>query len=282
MNNTNTVNVINGSSLNTVSAGITAATIAGGGATITSTNYPNSVIGNYGAVGGGIANTSAGYSVVGGGFNNFAGGFIATVAGGANNAATGDFSFAAGRRAKTQSAGAVIHNGTFAFADSTDIDFNTSVANEFAVRATGGVRFVSAVDITGIPTAGVKLAAGGGSWSSLSDRAAKRDLSGVDTLAILAKLVGMPVYTWRYRAESSGAMHMGPVAQDFQTAFGLGDSDRHITTVDADGVALAAIQGLYQLILEKDRKIQRLEADATRVDTLERELATIKARMGLQ
>ena len=43
-------------------------------------------------------------------------------------------------------------------------------------------------------------------------------------------------------------------------AFGLGEDDKHISTVDADGVALAAIQALYKLVLEKDRKIQELEA----------------------
>ncbi len=42
------------------------------------------------------------------------------------------------------------------------------------------------------------------------------------------------------------------MAQDFYAAFGLGNSDTHIGTVDADGVALAAIQGLYQLLEEKD------------------------------
>ena len=61
---------------------------------------------------------------------------------------------------------------------------------------------------------------------------------------MLAKVAALPIYTWRYKTETSGALHMGPVAQDFSAAFGLGDSDKRITTVDADGVALAAIQGL--------------------------------------
>ena len=36
------------------------------------------------------------------------------------------------------------------------------------------------------------------------------------------------------------------MAQDFYAAFNLGTDDKHIATVDADGVALAAIQGLNQ------------------------------------
>jgi hypothetical protein len=51
---------------------------------------------------------------------------------------------------------------------------------------------------------------------------------------------------------------MGPVAQDFSSAFGLGESDRHINTIDLDGVALAAIQGLYQIVKEKEEEIKEL------------------------
>jgi len=49
------------------------------------------------------------------------------------------------------------------------------------------------------------------------------------------------------------------VPQDFHAAFGLGQDDRYIGALDADGVALAAIQALYKLSLEKDRKIAELE-----------------------
>ena len=52
---------------------------------------------------------------------------------------------------------------------------------------------------------------------------------------------------------------MGPVAQDFSAAFGLGESDKHINTIDADGVALGAIQGLYKLVQEKEGRISTLE-----------------------
>ena len=54
----------------------------------------------------------------------------------------------------------------------------------------------------------------------------------------------MPVNTWQYRDEAESVRHLGPVAQDFHDAFGLGSSEKVIATVDADGVALAALQGL--------------------------------------
>jgi hypothetical protein len=57
------------------------------------------------------------------------------------------------------------------------------------------------------------------------------------------------------------------MAQDFSAAFGLGADDRHIHTVDASGVALAALQGLHAVV----------EAQAARLATLERELAALRA-----
>ncbi len=67
--------------------------------------------------------------------------------------------------------------------------------------------------------------------------------------------------TRRYRgSDDPQVCHVGPTAQDFMAAFGLGASERHIGTVDADGVVLAAIQGLYQVVQEKDAKIEALEA----------------------
>ena len=66
---------------------------------------------------------------------------------------------------------------------------------------------------------------------------------------------------------------MGPMAQDFSAAFGLGLDDKHINTVDADGVALAAIQGLYTLVKEKDAEIvsqkDKIDCLETRVKQLE-------------
>jgi len=41
----------------------------------------------------------------------------------------------------------------------------------------------------------------------------------------------------------SGVPHMDPMAQDFYAAFTLGADDKHINTIDLDGVALAAPMG---------------------------------------
>ncbi len=76
---------------------------------------------------------------------------------------------------------------------------------------------------------------------------------------MLAKVAALPITQWKYKAEPEGVKHLGPVAQDFHAAFGLGDSDKAIGTVDESGVALAAIQGLNQKLEEKDAKISELE-----------------------
>jgi hypothetical protein len=66
----------------------------------------------------------------------------------------------------------------------------------------------------------------------------------------------LPIATWNYTGQDPSIRHIGPTAQDFHTAFGLGEDNQHISTVDADGVSLAAIQGLYQLVQAQDAQLR--------------------------
>jgi hypothetical protein len=66
------------------------------------------------------------------------------------------------------------------------------------------------------------------------------------------------------------------MAQDFYAAFGLGEDERHISTIDADGVALAAVQGLYALSQEQAARIDELEA---KNEGLQEELSDLEARV---
>ena len=97
----------------------------------------------------------------------------------------------------------------------------------------------------------------GGTWTSTSSRALKDDLQPVDPRVILEAVGDLPLYRWRYKGSDEGE-HMGPVAEDFFEAFELGGSAQHISAVDGDGVALAAIQGLYAMVLEQRDEIERL------------------------
>jgi hypothetical protein len=271
---------VGGGRSNTANAG--EATVAGGLSNVAS--GPQSTVGGGelnvasatdATVAGGYASTASAQSAtVGGGQYNVAGGWLATVPGGYMNEAQGMYSFAAGRQAHA------LHPGCFVWADSNGYDFATTATNQFLARATGGVQFVSAINIfTGAPTAGVMLAPGGGGWLALSDRNAKENFVAVDGVDVLNKLAAMPVETWNMKSQSAVIRHIGPMAQDFYAAFGVGEDNRHINTVDADGVALAAIQGLYQLLLDKAAELGAMKAghdsQGQQLDTLQTKVAEL-------
>jgi hypothetical protein len=95
----------------------------------------------------------------------------------------------------------------------------------------------------------------------ISDRTLKRDIEPIDRFAVLDTVSRLPISTWSYKSDPTGVRHMGPMAQDFKAAFGLGDTDRGYYSVDAHGVSIAAIQALYELELEQSRRIDRLERE---------------------
>jgi trimeric autotransporter adhesin len=168
------------------------------------------------------------------------------VPGGRNNTALGSYSFAAGRRAKAN------HLGAFVWGAGTDADVASTGINTFIVRAPGGIWFgidsspTTPLDRFINTSTGAHLTTGG-VWTNGSDRNSKENFTPVDAQRVLAQVAALPIATWNYRAESPSVRHMGPMAQDFSAAFGLGADDVSIGTIDVDGVALAAIQGLYQL-----------------------------------
>lgn len=104
----------------------------------------------------------------------------------------------------------------------------------------------------------------GGTWSNASSRSFKENVAAVDPLAVLDRLVALPISTWRYIGSEEG-VHLGPMAEDFKAAFDLAGDGKSIATVDADGVALAAIQGLNQK-LERENAALRADLDALRAE----------------
>jgi len=71
----------------------------------------------------------------------------------------------------------------------------------------------------------------------------KTDVARLDDAAVLAKVAALPISRWSYKSER-GVRHVGPMAQDFYAAFNVGEDDKHITSIDEEGVALAAIKAL--------------------------------------
>ena len=277
-------NVIAGSSVNFVSGGATGATIAGGGSShegFFGLAAPNQVGGSFGTVGGGLQNRAMGYAatVVGGG-GNFANGEYATVCG-FNNVAGGTASFAGGFQANAS------HDRSVVWALGATTIYPSEESERFHIYAAQGleVEFGGQVSGTGrgnywvtigsanTSTKPINTSIGaylnlGGVWVNASDRNKKENFTPVDTRAVLEKLAALPLTTWNYKTEQPSTKHLGPMAQDFRAAFGLGNDEKGIGTVDADGVALAAIQGLNQKLMEELKRRdaenaelkQRLEA----------------------
>jgi endosialidase-like protein len=301
---TGTPNIIGGFNLNGVTAGVVGATIAGGGLL---NGNGNVVTDDYGFVGGGFTNragdlggttsdreaatvgggfsnlangalsfigggqgntTNEVYGAIGGGASNVTSGYAATVPGGYLNTALADYSFAAGVRAKAN------HAGAFVWGDNTAADVASTGVNQFIVRASGGMWLgtTSAPSIT-IASDFLNTSTGahltiGGAWTNSSDFDRKQDFEPIDNHDVLARVASLPISRWSYKAESCSVRHIGPTGQDFAAAFGLGSDDKSIATVDADGVALASIQALYEIVTEKDRQIAALEERLSRLEAL--------------
>jgi len=120
------------------------------------------------------------------------------------------------------------------------------------------------------PAAGICLP----SCPAVSDRARKEAITPVDRDAILAEVATLPISEWSYRGERQ-VRHVGPMAQDFRAAFGLGESDKTIHPIDESGIALAALQALYGRVTELERTNGALRE---RNDALEGRVRAIEAR----
>ena len=280
---------------NTVSSNALNAFIGGG--------YTNRASGAYSVVAGGKSNSASGvYSVVAGGQSNSAGEWGASVAGGQLNNASGAYSAIGG--GSNNAAGAIYatvpggtrakanNNGAFVWSGADSVDTESTNANSFTVRAPGGVRFISTlVDSTTVTsgayntnnttplTNGVFLAPNSGAWASLSDSNAKTKVVAIKPREVLSKVAALPVTEWEYKVDPN-RRYIGPMAQDFHAAFGLGSDDKSITTLDSDGVMYAAIQGLVEELKERDTKhtSDLAERDA-RIETLEKELRAIREQI---
>lgn len=249
---------------------------ANGNFTTVAGGTSNDADGDYATVAGGDSNEASGdYAAVAGGQGNSATGQRATVAGGEDNSATAPNAFAAGTNASAA------HEGSFVWSDTSTGGISTLNPNEFVVSGSGGVFFFS----NSAGTTGVELSSGSGSWSSASSRALKSNLDPVDPVDVLERVHDLDISTWNYDAEGEDVRHMGPMAEEFAAAFGLGDDEGKISTVDADGAAFAAIQGLTERLEEQTETI---EHQRDRIEELEAEkaaredrLAAVEVELGL-
>lgn len=227
----------------------------------------------------GLSTVASGASSTAMGRGSVAGG-TSSIAMGDGASATGDFAIALGNNATADNKYSVAvgrnvstggYVGSFIYGDASSARGTTSNSahNQFMVLASGGVTL--ATSPAGLSGTGAVLAPGSSSWAVLSDRNAKTAIRPVDVREVLNSVVAMQMNTWQYQTQDAKYRHMGPMAQDFYAAFQLGESNRSIDTVDADGVALAAIQGLNVLLAEKDAKT------AERLDEKDRDMKALRS-----
>ena len=118
-----------------------------------------------------------------------------------------------------------------------------------------------------------------GTVSGSSDRNVKKYITDISAAEILAKVAKLPIHEWTYIADDDGARHVGPMAQDFMAAFGLGKSDKHIAFSDSSGVALAAIKGLHEMVEKKDAELAELRSKTAELDALRAKTSELEAQM---
>ncbi|MBO9622413.1 MAG: hypothetical protein J7500_06855 [Sphingomonas sp.] len=190
---------------------------------------------------------------------------LAAVAIGYNVTANQDHTTAMGKFASNNN-----FSGTFVWSDGSATasadTFNNTANNEFAARATGGFRFRT--NLAG--TTGCNLPAGSGVWNCTSSRTTKQNFATVNGEELLAKVRAMPITTWNYTSEGAQVRHLGPVAEDFFQAFGLGVGNTSIGIQDLAGVSLAAVKALEERTAE-------LQAKSVEVETLRTELGAMRS-----
>jgi len=219
----------------------------------------------------GFACVALGYTVTAGGQGSVALGYRVT----ANN----DYSVSIGYRGSNNG-----HTGTIVLSaeDGTSTDSVRAQADrEFRVRAAGGIRLrVSAAANGNTPGAGgnvgCDLTAAVPSWTCASSRTLKENYLAVDGEDVLARVRAMPITTWNMIGGDRTIRHLGPVAEDFYHAFGLGLGESTIGLGDIDGVNLAGVKALEARTTELRRE---LDARTAEVAALRGELAELRAQV---
>ncbi len=117
-----------------------------------------------------------------------------------------------------------------------------------------------------------------GTVTPMSSREVKLGFDEVDRRSVLDRVLALPITTWSYKADSPNVRHMGPMAEDFFSAFSLGPNDKGISVTDSAGVAFAAIQGLYSEVQQKNAELSarnaELETRLARLESMMQEMAT--------
>jgi len=203
----------------------------------------------------GIRNKALGHNSVAWGFYSEAHGFT---------------SFAFGKRVRANKDGTVIFGDTNG--GETNSSLGTFPLNErsadqkdtFYGFFDNGYKLYTTASING---SGVELNHGDGAWNTLSDKTKKENYQKIDKQKVLDKLIALPMEKWNYTAQNDKIKHIGPYAQDFNKAYGLGDGKLTISTIDSDGIAFASIQALAERNKQLNQKNKLLESKLSNLES---------------
>ncbi len=110
-----------------------------------------------------------------------------------------------------------------------------------------------------------------------SDRNLKENFVDLEGTQVLAKLSALPVTEWSFKGDPG--RHIGPTAQDFKAAFGLGADDTHIASLDVASVAVVGVKQLHKMIAARDAEIAALKQ---RLAALEGMVSRVVAQQPMQ
>ncbi|MBL7975277.1 MAG: hypothetical protein JNJ85_10215, partial [Candidatus Kapabacteria bacterium] len=254
--------------------------VASGNFSIVSGGRMNTASGLSSVVSGGQQNTANGQlSVVSGGNLNTASGLSSVVSGGSSNTASGSYSTVLGGNDNTA-------NGQYNLVFGNDVDptvtedrrvylFDSTYAGKMAFNR----EFVPSTDVWTVGMAGGNMGNGarlttGGAWTNSSSRTLKDRFTSLDSATVLSKIRAMDLRGWYYKGLNE--YHIGPFAEDFQTAFGTGtldnpENNKTLASLDVSGVALYATQQL----------IKQNEAQANEINELKERLARLESKEGV-
>ena len=165
---------------------------------------------------------------------------------------------------------------TTGFADSYGSNISTDIATRMTILQHGnvGIGTTNPANLLVVGGSASPAYCNGTTWVNGSDRNSKEGFAAINPRVVLEKVSALPITEWKYKVEADGTAHLGPMAQDFHAAFGLnGADDKHIATVDEEGVALAAIQGLNQKLEETRAELKARDAE---IQDLRQSLAELK------
>jgi hypothetical protein len=194
---------------------------------------------------------------------------------GRGTVASGNYSIAMGAYASTDGREGAVVFGDASTAGGPNSLVTATAPNQFVVRASGGLRFRTSADLS----SGCDLAAGSGSWNCTSSRHTKMNFTNVDGEDLLGKIAAIPIQSWSYINEGGHVRHLGPTAQDFHAAFGLGSDDTTIGTVDIAGVNMLGVQALEARTRDLRAQSQLVHALERRIRQLEERLSALEAQM---